>query len=171
MNLRKVLCLLVLLVAPIGLAFGQKKAKEKADAETEMFRYEVEQTTVSATTGDLNIRVYSFSKNPNVAEEQTKKNAIHACIYKGIPACADKPGSQKRPLITNADQEKAEEYFTNFFKDGGEYMRFVVLTSATPKITKIGKEYKVGVVVKVNYSELRKHLESNGILKGLASGF
>ena len=35
----------------------------------------------------------------------------------------------------------------------------------------IGKEYKVGVVVKVNYSELRKHLESNGILKGLASGF
>ena len=116
MNLRKVLCLLVLLVAPMGLAFGQKKAKEKADAETEMFRYEVEQTTVSATTGDLNIRVYSFSKNPNVAEEQTKKNAIHACIYKGIPACADKPGSQKRPLITNADQEKAEEYFTHFFK-------------------------------------------------------
>ena len=171
MSLRIVLCLLVLLVAPMGLAFGQKKAKAKADAETEMFRYEVEQMSVSATTGDLNIRVYGFSKNPNIAEEQTKKNAIHACIYKGIPACADKPGSQKRPLIANADQDNAQEFFADFFKDGGEYMRFVVMTSATPKITKIGKEYKVGVAVKVNYSELRKYLEGKGVIKGLSSGF
>ena len=33
------------------------------------------------------------------------------------------------------------------------------------------KEYKVGVVVSVNKDELRKYLESEGILKGLASGF
>lgn len=36
---------------------------------------------------------------------------------------------------------------------------------------KIGKEYKIGLVVTVNVAELRKDLENAGIIRSLSSGF
>jgi hypothetical protein len=39
------------------------------------------------------------------------------------------------------------------------------------EVRKVGKEYKVGVVVTVNKDMLRKHLEEAGIVRGLGSGF
>ena len=36
---------------------------------------------------------------------------------------------------------------------------------------KVGKEYKIGVVVSVNVGSLRKDLETAGIIKGLGAGF
>ena len=36
---------------------------------------------------------------------------------------------------------------------------------------KIGKEYKIGVVVSVNVSALRKDLEDAGIIKSLGAAF
>lgn len=38
-------------------------------------------------------------------------------------------------------------------------------------VIKIGKEYKVGVVISVNVAMLRKDLEDAGIIKGLSNGF
>lgn len=55
-------------------------------------------------------------------------------------------------------------------------MRFVTLTNngaiAAGDIMKVGKkEYKVGVVVTVQYNDLRKYLEEKGIVKRLDAGF
>ena len=36
---------------------------------------------------------------------------------------------------------------------------------------KVGKEYKIGIVVSVMKDQLRKDLEAAGIVKGLSSGF
>ena len=36
---------------------------------------------------------------------------------------------------------------------------------------KVGKEYKIGVLVSVSKDALRKDLEAAGIIKGLSSGF
>jgi len=36
---------------------------------------------------------------------------------------------------------------------------------------KVGKEYKVGVVLSVNVAALRKDLEAAGIIKALGAGF
>lgn len=36
---------------------------------------------------------------------------------------------------------------------------------------KVGKEYKVGIVISVMKDALRKDLESAGVIKGLSSGF
>ena len=36
---------------------------------------------------------------------------------------------------------------------------------------KVGKEYKIGVIVSVFKDALRQDLESAGIIKGLSSGF
>ncbi len=57
-------------------------SKKKADKDTEHFRYEIE-CAGNGAQGTYLVKVYSYSKKPNVAAEQCKKNAVHGIIFKG----------------------------------------------------------------------------------------
>ena len=61
-----------------------------------------------------------------------------------------------------------------FFKDGGEFMRYVTLVNNgnAVEVVKVGKkEYKVGVIVSVDRDKLEQMLKEKGILKKLSSFF
>lgn len=149
-----------------------KSSKRKAQDDTHQFNYEVSCNGVGVN-GTALIKVYSYSKKPRVAKMQTKKNAVHAIIFKGYQGGN---GCQtQKPLARNSslDIEK-ENYFNDFFKDGGEYLKFVNLSNdgSNTEIRKVKRKlYKVGVLVSVNKDALRKKLERDGIIKGLSSGF
>ena len=111
-----------------------------------------------------------------IAINQAKKNAVHGVIFKGFVGGSEGCTSQK-PIArnTNLEQEK-KTFFKEFFSDGGKYMKFVSLTAdgsvaASDRLKIARKEYKIGVVVSVRKDELRKDLESAGIIKTLSSGF
>ena len=144
-------------------------SKSKANKDTQQFRYEIE-CAGNGTQGTYLIKVWSYSKKVNTAIEQAKKNAVHGVIFKGF---AGKNGCvAQRPLFKGPGGEfEHQDYFKNFFANGGEYLRFVTSTEGTQEIIKIGKEYKVGVVVSVAKDELRKTLEEVGVLKKLGHGF
>ena len=149
----------------------QAQAKKKADKATEQWRYEIEGAGVGVQ-GTYLVKVWSCSKNKNVAIEQCKKNAVHGIIFKGFVG-NDKVRSGQKPLAKDPalEAEKAD-FFKDFFANGGKYMKFVSSsTNAASEIINIGKEYKVGVIVSVNVSELRKDLEAAGIIRGLSNGF
>lgn len=149
------------------------QASKKADKDTEAWRYEIEAVKVGVQ-GTYLIKVWSYSKKPDVAIEQAKKNAVHGIIFKGFAGKSGVPGQSPLTTNVNLEEEKAE-FFKPFFSDGGKYMKFVSLSTdgavGAEDRLKIGKEYKVGVVVSVNVSALRKDLEDAGIIKGLSSGF
>lgn len=170
-----VVALLLMLVAPVE-SFSQGQKIKKANAETVAWRYEIEVENVGLQ-GACNVKVWSFSKNPAVATEQAKKNAVHGMIFKGV---ADKAGIKgKKPLVADVTmEEKHAEFFKNFFAEGGEYMKYVAYTTSgqvgagdVMKVSKKSREYKVGVVVTVQYDQLRKRLEQEGIVKKLNQGF
>jgi DNA polymerase III alpha subunit len=149
------------------------QTKKKADKNTQEWKYEIEVVSVGVQ-GTYLVKVWSYSKKPNVAIEQAKKNAVHGIIFKGF---AGKPGvSGQKALTSNPalEQEQAA-FFKDFFADGGKFMKFVSLTNdgavAAGDVLKVGKEYKIGVIVSVNVAYLRKDLESAGIIKGLGNGF
>jgi hypothetical protein len=148
------------------------QARIKADKDTERWRYEIEAVGVG-TQGTYLIKVWSYSKKPNVAIEQAKKNAVHGVVFKGFAGKQGVPG-QKALASPSVEQEK-QEFFDDFFADNSKYMKFVGVSGdgsvAAEDRMKIGKEYKVGVVVSVNVAALRKDLEDDGIIKGLGSGF
>ena len=50
-------------------------------------------------------------------------------------------------------------------------LKYASIMEGTTEIVKVGKEYKVGVVVSVRKDDLRKALEAAGIIRGLNSGF
>ena len=152
-------------------AIAQTNAK--ANKDTENWRYEIEAVGVGVQ-GTYLIKVWSYSKKPDVAIEQAKKNAVHGIIFKGFAGKQGIPGKSALTNNVNLEQEKAE-FFKPFFADGGKYMKFVTITNdgavGSGDRLKVGKEYKIGVIVSVNVAALRKDLEDAGIIKGLSSGF
>lgn len=149
------------------------QTRKKADRDTEIWKYEIE-VMQTGVTGTYLIKVWSYSKKPEVAIEQSKKNAVHGIIFKGFTGKSGVPG--QNPLANNVNlEEEKSDFFKPFFQDGGKYMKFVSTSTdgavAAEDRMKMGKEYKVGVIVSVNVAELRKDLENAGIIKSLSSGF
>lgn len=170
--MKNILLFAMMLIVP-AVGFSQKKKIKKANEDTAQWRYEIEALEVG-TQGTCLVKVWSYSKKPEVASSQSRKNAVHGVIFKGIPAKDRIPG--KKPLVQNASAEAEHaDFFKNFFADGGAFMRYVTLTNngaiEAGDVMKIGKEYKVGVNVTVNYSELRKAMEDAGVIKKLGAGF
>lgn len=163
---------IVLLSPAVVMAQQHKQKTKKADAETVEWKYELAPVAVGAQ-GNVIVKVWSYSANPNVAAEQAKKNAVHGVIFKGVPSAVNIPG--KKPLVIEPEARStyATDYFNDFFAQGGDYMRFVTLSgSGEQDVSKVDRRrYKVGVVVVVSYDNLRKELERAGIVKGLNSGF
>lgn len=169
----KNILLFALILAIPCIGFSQKKKIKKANEDTAHWRYEIEAVEVGVQ-GTCLVKVWSYSKKPNIAASQARKNAVHGIIFKGIPAKNRIPG--KKPLVQNPSVEAQQaDFFKSFFSDNGDYMRFVTLTNngaiAAGDVMKVGKEYKVGVNVTVNYSDLRKALEEAGVVKKLNAGF
>lgn len=149
------------------------QARKKADKDTQEWRYEIE-VVQTGTQGTYLIKVWSYSKKPDVAIEQAKKNAVHGVIFKGFAGKSSVAGQKALANDVNLEVERAD-FFKPFFEDGGKYMKFVSTSNdgavAAGDRMKVGKEYKVGVVLSVNVAALRKDLEAAGIIKALGAGF
>lgn len=170
---RSMQILAVMFISITCLVFGATAQKKQADKDTRNWVYEIEPVGVG-TQGTYLIKVWSYSKKPFIAIEQAKKNAVHGIIFKGFTGISGVPG--QRPLTNNPNLEVEQaEFFRNFFANGGKYMKFVNITNdgsvAAEDRLKVGKEYKIGVVVSVNVAGLRKDLEDAGLVRGLNSGF
>lgn len=164
-----VLTLVGLLIFPT-LIIGQSR---KAKKDTKSWRYEIEPVGVG-TQGTYLLKVWSYSKKSKIAIDQAKMNAIHGVIFRGFTGISGVPGQKALSREPNLEDSQ-ESFFKTFFKKGGDFMRFVSITNdgsiAPEDRLKVGKEYKIGVIVSVNVSQLRKYLEDKGIIKKLGSGF
>lgn len=155
------------------LLFSMTGYSQKKKNPAAFYNYEVE-CMGTGMDGTQLIKVWGYGKKPNDAVENAKKNAVHAVMFKGI--LNGKPGCMMRPLITEPGAEQQyQDYFTAFFKTGGKYLNFVSVSndgSIDPKDRlKVGGQYKVGVLVSVSHSSLRKELEAAGIIRALGTGF
>ena len=164
---------LLLTSACFTLSFAQGAGK-KADKDTEIWHYEIE-CVGTGTDGTYLIKVWSYSKKPTVAINQAKKNAIHGVVFQGFAGGGKGCVSQKALASSPAVEQEKADFFKGFFADDGKYMKYVAVSGdgsiAAEDRLKVGKEYKIGVIVSVQKDALRKDLEAAGIVKGLSSGF
>ncbi|GHT37232.1 hypothetical protein FACS189414_5480 [Bacteroidia bacterium] len=117
--------------------------------------------------GSQTLYAWGTGRSKNDAVEQAKKNAIRDVLFKGI-----RGGSQEcntRPLVAEVNaQERYESYFNQFFKDNGEYTRFVNMSDTRRRTYEKQEnkyEFKYGATIRVLRSELRQKLLSDNILK------
>lgn len=146
---------------------------KKANKDTRQWRYEIEGVG-EGREGTYLVKIWSYSRKPNVAIEQAKKNAVHAIIFQGY--IGGSRISSQPPLVSDPGIEDSKsDFFDPFFDDGGYYMKYVSVSndgsvSAEDRL-KVNKEYKIGVIVSVRKDLLRKDLENAGIIKSFSSGF
>jgi hypothetical protein len=120
--------------------------------------------------GSQTLLAWGKGRNRTDAVEQAKKNAVSDILFIGIldgnSVCT------KRPLLPEVNaRERYEDYFNAFFKDGGDFMKYVSL-----KDERIGDHIfrdkkkssngvNLSVVVRILVPELKAQLKKDGILK------
>ena len=117
--------------------------------------------------GSETLRAWGRGKNRTDAIEQAKKNAVRDVLFKGVVA-----GSREcsvRPLITEVNaQERYASYFNDFFRDGGEYLKYVSMEDKkTNSNTKASNKTQISysTTVRVLRSQLQQKLIEDKILK------
>ncbi|MFR9513618.1 MAG: DUF6175 family protein [Rikenellaceae bacterium] len=136
--------------------------------------YSVETIKVGSD-GTKHVKVMGFGKNEAAATINAKRNAVHAALFRGFPAAN---GANATPAIftaanaVNDNQGDNQKYFNNFFS-GNSYVQYVNSTtdggaSGADRV-KVKGGYEVKIYVQVMYDNLRRSLESDGIVKALES--
>lgn len=135
----------------------------------QMYEYELSlsKENVASTSGFKVFKVWSMSKKKaDISNEVNMANAIHGLLFKGLAASDDGYQGNVPALVPNG-YESHREYFDLFFQSG-EFKQFIQLTSRgaiqAGDVIKVGKKYKVGLLVQVNVNALRKRLEKDGIV-------
>jgi hypothetical protein len=151
----------LLIIASCGTSNKLNRADQK-------WSYELESAGVGVD-GTYAIKVWSFSRKPQISPEIPKMNAVHGVIFKGIPAGQ---GAVAQPPLAPREVETSQAtFFDNFFT--GDYAGYInQVAQGSTQVVKTGKnEFKIGIVLSVAKERLRKYLEESGIIKGLSSGF
>ena len=169
------LSLTFLLLIAINFNSNAQRHKRKADKDTQEWRYDIECEGIGKR-GFKIVKVWSYSKKPEFAKKQAMKNAVHGLIFKGYSGGANGCSSFKALVGSQKLSEDQAAFLDTFFSDSGDYRQYVTMSGdgniAPGDRLKISKrEYKIGVVVNVSTDELRKRLESEGIIKALDAGF
>ena len=169
----KKLIILLAFVLAIPFAGQAQKASERNKLFNNWNNYEVETVGVGQDGTKL-LKVWGFGKKVDRAVTQAKKNAVHACIFRGVPGNST---SMKTPAICPDPNtlENNLDYFYDFFETGSTYLQFVNLTTDGMPSGQDRREvkggYKVAIYVQVMYDNLKNKLEADGIAKKLSSGF
>lgn len=141
--------------------------------DDDLYRYELEsyEGNVAATTGSCIVKVWSYGKKENVTRNVCMRNAVHGILFKGYGAAGDRSADKGRTALVPEGEAAHADYFDTFF-DSGDYLQYVQLTNngqlTAGDVIKISKrEYKIGMVVVIDYDALRTRLEKDGIIKSL----
>lgn len=152
---------------------GFTNVNAKKDKDMNEWKYELE-TVSTAVQGNATLKVWTYARSEKAAAEQAKKEAVHGVIFRGTPDNGRIRGQRALTQDPNLEVEQ-QAFFSDFFKEGGKYMKFVTLVndgSISPKDKiRVGSQMKIGVTVQVNVMSLRKDLEDAGVIRSLGSGF
>lgn len=126
------------------------------------------ETTCMGVEGDGSQTLRAWGKGNNEADaiEQAKKNAVMDVLFKGIKGTGE---CNQTPLVPEVNaRERYAQYFNPFFKDGGEYRKFVREEKANEasRLKSRGTSTENwGIIVTVDREGLRQQLEEDGVLK------
>lgn len=117
--------------------------------------------------GTQMLRVRGYGHNKRKAKKQAMKNAVWAVIFDGIREGSQ--GCDMSPLVTEVNaRERYEDYFNDFFADGGDFNMFISLrdtkkSSAKKTKDRMGCSYEM--TVRVLCPKLKSHLMKDNIIK------
>jgi hypothetical protein len=168
--MKKLVILFVCCIIGISVCYAQKNDRKASFKSWE--NYEI--TTVKVgVEGTKFVKVWGYGKNVDAAIMSAKKNAVHACIFRGLPANTNVNATPA--LLDESTYMNNYEYFEKFFAPGGAYLGFVNMTTdgipTGQDRLKVKGGYKVALYIQVMFDNLKNKLEQDGLKKKLSAGF
>lgn len=152
-----------LFIVSISLIFTNCNSKKGLSG---IYTHEVE-CMGSELDGTITLKTWGKGKNGIDAIEQARKEVINTILFLGIRN--GQKDCDTRPILNAQNiRENKTEYFNNFFKDGGDYKKFV-----SNKDESFGKKVKVkgrdgevmfGFIIRVMKNDLKNQMLKDGIL-------
>lgn len=134
--------------------------------------YEITSERVGSQ-GTKFVKVWGYGITKDKAIMAAKMNAVHAALFRGIPANPAAGVHVATPAIIGSIDiaERNNEYFQDFFGAGGPYLRYINVTSdgipAGQDCRKVRGGYKVAIYVQVMYDNLKKQMQADGFAQSL----
>lgn len=164
--MKKLIILLLALLLPIGMEISAKKTEKDNVPE-----YYIEGTGETPVQGTYNVKVsVVMKKAKDVTDDVLARCAVHGVLFKGFSDKATR--HHQKPLAGSPAVEAANaDFFKEFFKEGSAAGNYAEIVGSSKSSMKTEKGYRVTTVVTVNKDQLRKDLETAGVIKGLNSIF
>lgn len=158
--MKNLLSLVLILVCCVGTAFAKGE-------ENTILPYEI-YGAGTGVQGTYTVEVVVTAKKANVSDDEIVKSAVHGVLFKGF--INEEMRLNQKPLAGSA---LAEQQHADFYKEffAASYKNYGQAVGTSRRVTKVKKEYKVKMKVTVFKDQLRKDLESVGVVAGLNSGF
>lgn len=156
----RLLMIVLMIIIPLNLSARKK--------QNEALRYEIQAAGVG-TEGTYLVKAYVLSKKGNVPDELIKEAAIRGVIFHGFAAGQGSP-AQKPMASAEVEQEK-HVFFDDFFSSGAHLGYANIIPGSYERSKTASGDYRIGATVQVQKTELRRHLEQAGIIRGLNTGF
>ncbi len=145
----------------VSTAFAQKQNEKRGILDQ---LYEVQYVGVGQD-GTKVFTVTTTAKDAVEGVEMAKRDAVAACLFRGITASGNTKATPA--IVSYAKAEENLAFFERFLAlptkktPGGQYPRFINKTGQ-PQSVKTGKGYTVSVEVQVLYDDLVKFMQDKG---------
>ena len=149
-------CMVVL--ALIGC--GAKKSQAAYDFKSKVLSTNYDGTYV--------IRTQVRARNAAIAFTDAQRKAVQEVIFDGVDAASNGVEALKPILFDMNARHKYEDYFAEFFRDGGEWTKYASLAdkrTGTTTYKRNGVQSIETVTVTVDRKALRERLIADGILE------
>lgn len=169
--MKKVIIITLLLTFVSATAFAQNKDRKQSLKSWDSYEITTERVGVEGTKF---VKVWGFGKNVDKAIMAAKRNAVHACLFRGLPGGTNVNATPAICKESNAFDENYD-YFSDFFKPGGDYLKYVNMTTdgvpSGQDRRKVKGGYKCAIYVQIMFDNLKRKMEDDGIVRKLSTGF
>lgn len=155
---------LYLLICAVTILFAGCRSKQEVSSTYSMYTFG---TTCISNNGDgtYDLRVFGNKDNKNAAINQAMINAVNEVIFKGFNC----DNQTVLPLLTEVNaRERHADFFDIFFRNGGNYVKFVRETSNKDNSrirSKSNSRENYGIIVTVDRAALKNYLNQEGLIK------
>ena len=113
-------------------------------------------------------------KKDKVTDSDLERAGVHGVLFRDFDDATNagfgSVASHKAIMSSPTDEAKYIDFFEPFFKNG-DYAKSVQIVGGSRRVVKVGKEWKVSAIVRVNTTSLKKDLKKQGMVNDLGSGW
>ena len=131
-----------------------------------VLKYDI-QGAGSGSEGTLLVKVYVYGKV--VSDADLKCAAVHGVVFRGCEG--NESGAYQPPMASPKAEADYASFCDTFFSADGLCQNYASIIDGSYERVKTKKGYKIGAILQVDKTALRKDLEDVGLVKSLSTGF